>query len=195
MHFVFYIKRLFINVATLAGRHATFASSARRGCHHRGQRRRKRWRERSRLRSHFHAAAGTSSLSRKEPRWGPDGTEIVEPGVFNHFTPSRPCNLFLLRVFGRRVRYMSNEFKGRTRPTRGLTQRKNSPFRCLQVYCVTIPFPLEDRLRMAAGRSTLQQSRLPGGDPRVLRFRAKLIPQHCNRQNLVYGCTVGLQKY
>lgn len=60
--------------------------------------------------------------------------------------------------------------------------KENSPFCRFQVYYVTVPLPMEGRLRMAARRSALQQSRLPGGDSRVLRLRAKLIPQHCNRQ-------------
>lgn len=63
--------------------------------------------------------------------------------------------------------------------------KESSPFCRFQVYYVTVPLPMEGRLRMAARRSALQQSRLPGGDPRVLRLRAKFIPQHCNRQQPV----------
>lgn len=63
--------------------------------------------------------------------------------------------------------------------------KESSPFCRFQVYYVTVPLPMEGRLRMAARRATLQQSRLPGGDPRVLWLRAKLIPQHCNRQQPV----------
>lgn len=63
--------------------------------------------------------------------------------------------------------------------------KESSPFCRFQVYYVTVPLPMEGRLRMAARRAALQQSRLPGGDPRVLWLRAKLIPQHCNRQQPV----------
>lgn len=123
------------------------------------------------------------------PRWARWNRNSRDPGVFNH-----------LRLLARAISSSRCAFSvvafgiGRTnskgaRPTRGLraaSHKENSPFRRLQVYYVTVPFPMEGRFRMAAGRSTLQQSRLPGGDPRVLRFRAKLIPQHCNRQNHVY---------
>lgn len=63
------------------------------------------------------------------------------------------------------------------------SHKENSPFCRFEVYYVAVPLPVEGWFRMAARRSALQQSRLPGSDPRVLRLGAELIPQHCNRQS------------
>lgn len=105
-----------------------------------------------------------------------------------HEIAHRNGEIIVVYAFSRRRRgrtqfrciSVCREFKG----TRGREWRhkEDSPFRRFQVYYVAVPFPMESRLRMAARWSALQQRGLPGGDPRVLRLRAELVSQHCNRQ-------------